>query len=52
MSNMRSWWVHVRTDGGGVMVATVQAPDSFQAFQIAKNLYGSNLISAHANLVN
>lgn len=49
---MRTWWFHMRTDGGGVMVVTVQAPDSWQAIQIAKNLYGSNLISEHANLVN
>ena len=52
MVTMRSWWVHVRTDGGGIMVCTVQAPDSYQAIQIAKNLYGSNLISQSANLMN
>lgn len=52
MSNMKTWWVHVRTDGGGTMVATVMAPDSWQAIQIAKNLYGKNLISDHASLVN
>jgi len=51
MSNMRTWWVHVRTDGGSFMTVTVQAPDSFQAYQVAKNLYGANLISSHANLV-
>ena len=48
---MHTWWVHVRTDGGGVMVATVQVSDSYQAYQVAKNIYGSNLISSHANLM-
>ena len=47
---MHTWWFHVRTDGGGLFVATVQAPNSWQAIQIAKNLYGSNLISEHANM--
>lgn len=48
---MRSWWLHVRTDRGGTIVVTVQAPDSYQAIQIARNMYGSNLISESANLM-
>ena len=48
---MRSWWLHVRTDRGGTIVVTVTAPDSYQAIQIARNMYGSNLISESANLM-
>ena len=46
---MRTWWVFVRTDGGGFMKALVYADNSWTAYQNAKALYGSALMSDNAN---
>ena len=47
---MRTWWVLIRNDGGAGIRVTVQGDNAYNAFQIAKRLYGPSLISQHANL--
>lgn len=48
---MNTYWFNVRTSGGFMRV-TLQAENSFLALQLAKALYGDDLLSEGANYVN
>jgi hypothetical protein len=49
---MRTWWGLIRTDGGGYIRITVQAENSFVAYEMMKAMYGDKLLTRGANLVN
>lgn len=48
---MRTWWAMIRTDGGGHIRITVQAENSFVAYEMMKAMYGDKLMSDFASLV-
>lgn len=41
----------VKNDSGGIMRIVMNADTPYQAHQMAKSIYGSNMISESANLV-
>ncbi len=47
---MKCWWAFVKTtpNGSGFIRVTVHADNWFQANEMLKNLYGSNLMSSAA----
>lgn len=45
MTQMRQYWAFIRTTAGGVIKVYVTAGSWFNAQQMLKNQYGSNLIS-------
>ncbi len=47
---MNKYWVFVRNSGGSPMRVELLAKTNYEAIQIAKSLYGSQLISESANL--
>lgn len=49
---MYTWWGLVRTTVGGFMRVTVQADNAYQAQQMLKSMYGSELMTEGANLQN
>ena len=48
---MYNYWMLVRNDSGGTMRITIQAPNPHQAYQMARAMYGSSMISESANLI-
>jgi hypothetical protein len=48
---MNNYWAFVRTVPGAFIKVTIQAPDSYQAFQMLKAMYGDQLISTYANQI-
>ena len=49
---MQTWWGLIRTDGGGYIRITVQAANSFVAYEMMKAMYGDKLFTETANLLN
>lgn len=47
---MNKYWVLVRNAGGAPMRVELLAKTNYEAIQIAKSLYGTQLISEGANL--
>jgi hypothetical protein len=45
---MRTFWFIVRNSSGSPMRVTLQAENPYRAFELAKSLYGSSLISEGA----
>jgi hypothetical protein len=45
---MYTWWAFVRTDVGAFMKVTVQADTQYNAMQMLRNMYGTNLCSEAA----
>jgi len=48
---MHTYWILVRTEGGGIMRIEFNSTDPFRATQQARALYGSKLITENANCV-
>jgi hypothetical protein len=48
---MYSYWMLIRNDAGGTQRITIQADNPYQAYQMAKAIYGSQMISESANLI-
>ncbi len=48
---MYTWWAMVRNAQGGYMRVTVQADTAYNATQMLRSMYGSQLVSESANLV-
>lgn len=46
---MKSFWVFVRTVPGSFMRVVIQADNSYNAYQMAKAMYGNQLISSFAS---
>lgn len=46
---MHTWWLLIRNSAGAPMRITVQATDSYQAYQQARAIYGDKLITENAN---
>jgi hypothetical protein len=48
---MKEFWVWIRNSSGAPIRVTVNASDNYRAIELARVLYGSQLISESANLV-
>ncbi len=48
---MYEYWIMIRNDAGAPMRVTVFADTNYQAIQVARAMYGSQLISESANLI-
>lgn len=48
---MQTYFVLVRTAGGGSMRVTIQADNPYNAYQMLKSMYGDKLITEHAVFV-
>lgn len=48
---MHTFWVLIRNSGGAQMRVELQAENPFRAIELAKALYGPNLISEGANFI-
>lgn len=48
---MRTFWVLIRNSGGAPMRVELQAENNFRAIELAKALYGKQLMSEGANLI-
>lgn len=48
---MHTYWVFIRNSSGMPMRVELQAENNFRAFEIAKALYGTQLISEGANFI-
>jgi hypothetical protein len=48
---MNEYWVLIRNESGTAIRVTVMASDNYRAIQLAKALYGPQLISESANLI-
>ena len=48
---MHTFWVLIRDSRGHPMTVNVQAENNYRAMEIARALYGSQLISEGANLI-
>jgi hypothetical protein len=48
---MNSYWALVRTVPGAFIKVTIQADNPYNAYQMLKAMYGTQLISAFASVV-
>lgn len=48
---MNTYWALVRTVAGGFMRVTIQADNPYNAYQMMRSMYGSQLLSESAALV-
>jgi hypothetical protein len=48
---MNEYWIWIRNSSGAPIRVTVSASDNYRAIELARVLYGSQLISESANLV-
>lgn len=48
---MREYWVMIRNDAGAPLRVSVFANTNYDAIQVARAMYGSQLISESANLI-
>jgi hypothetical protein len=47
---MNTYWILIRNSAGAPIRVTLQASDSYRAIELARAMYGSQLISEGANL--
>ena len=48
---MHEYWIMIRNSAGAPIRVTVRADTNYRAIEVAKALYGSQLISEGANLI-
>lgn len=48
---MHTYWVLIKNSSGAPMRVELQAENNFRAIELAKALYGKQLISEGANLI-
>lgn len=48
---MNEYWIWIRNSAGAPIRVTVTASDNYRAIELARAMYGSQLISESANLI-